>query len=181
MFFKHKPTDFVLIQRDKLALYPKGKVPQLDLSEELVQYLEIQDAQRLRASVAEFAQANRLGGRRVLIMLDRSVVFQKAVNLKDQVDPEASKADFESKVPFDPADKQVLEVQQKDRQFLFGVNKTLYATVKAALEQSGAKVQAVVPAIVYGITDPDKLTSTKLEQIADAASLTHAVDLLATS
>jgi hypothetical protein len=179
MFFSRKPTDFILVERDRLLLYPKGKVPLLPLSEDVIQYLEVKDGARLQAAVADFAAKNNLRGRRVLLMLDKSIVFQKAILLAKNLDPLAVKADFESRVPFNPEDRQVLSMQQKDRQFLFGVNSAFYHLLMQAIVQAGAKVTAVTPAIIYGITDTSKVNPAKLTQVAQATALTQSANLLA--
>jgi hypothetical protein len=178
MFFSRKPTGFILIERNKLALYPRAKSDPLVLGDDLVRCLEVKDAAKLTAAVREFAQKNNLRGQRLLIMLDKGVVFQKAVSLQPNADPTINKTDFESKIPFDPADRQALSMVQKDRQFLFGVNQSFCHLVVDALAAAGAKVTAVTPAVVYGVTDPDKLNRIKLEQIAQATSLTHSADFI---
>jgi hypothetical protein len=177
MFFSRKPTAFILVDRDQLILYPRGKSEPLILPDDLVHYLELRDAAKLKTAIKDFATFNKLSGQRVLVMLDKSIVFQKAITVPG-VDQAAAKADFETKVPFNPEDRQVLNMVQKDRQFLFGVNQSFYHVIVDALNAAGAKVQAVVPAVVYGVTDTEKLTHTKLEQIADAMSLTRAADLM---
>lgn len=176
--FSRKPTSFILVERSRLSLYPKGSSEPMPLTEDLTRYLEVKDRVRLTAAVRSFALRNNLRGQRVLVMLDKNIVFQKAVPVMQDVDPGIAKSDFESKVPFSPEDRQVLSMVQKERQFLFGVNQTFYRVLVDALNASGVKVLAVTPAIVYGVTEPEKLTAYKLEQISDATSLTHAADFI---
>jgi hypothetical protein len=176
--FSRKPTRFVLVERSRIGLYPSSKPEPMPLTEDLTRYLEVKDPVRLTAAVRSFALRNNLRGQRVLLMLDKNIVFQKAVPVVADVDPNIAKADFESKVPFNPEERQVLSMVQKERQFLFGVNQAFYRVLVDALEASGVKVMAVTPAIVYGVMDAEKLTSSKLDQISDAASLTHAADFL---
>lgn len=178
MFFSRKPTTFILVERERLLLYPKAKTTTLDISTELFEYLEVKDAARLSAVVLEFAKKNQLAGQRVLLMLHKAVVFQKGITLANGVDPAAATTDFISKVPFNPDDRKIVSLQQKDRLFLFGTNKAYYELLANAFLQAGAKVQAVVPAIVYGVTDSDKLNQAKLDQIAHAATLTQSVNFL---
>jgi hypothetical protein len=177
MFFSRKPTSFVLVERDRLHLYPKSKAGPLELSEDVVQYLEVKDSAKFSAAVQEFAEQNKLRGQRLLLMLDKSIVFQKAVPMAG-TDAAAAKADFESKVPFNPEDRQVISLEHKDHHFMFGVNQAFYQSLADAFTKAGAKVQAVAPAIVFGVTDSSKLTHTKLAQIADATSLTHLADFM---
>ena len=178
MFFSRKPTRFILAERDKLTLFPKNKSEPLMLSDDVVRFLEVKDTAKLAAAVQDFAAKNDLGGQRVLIMLDKSIVFQKAVPIVEGVDAAVAKADFESKVPFNPEDRQVMTIPHKEHHFMFGVNQAFYRSVADALTKAGARVMAVAPAIVYGVTDSDKITRDKLEQIADATSLTHSTDLM---
>lgn len=178
MFFSRKPTGFILVERDKLTLFPKEKSEPLAFSDDVVRYLEVKNGAKLAAEIQDFAAKNKLSGQRLLIMLDKSIVFQKAVPIVEGVDSSIAKADFESKVPFNPEDRQVISIPHKEHHFMFGVNQAFYRSLADAFNKAGAKVMAVAPAIVYGITDPDRITHAKLEQIADSTSLTHSTDFM---
>ncbi|HJQ08397.1 MAG TPA: hypothetical protein VJ836_02835 [Candidatus Saccharimonadales bacterium] len=178
MSFSHKPRYIIFVERNKISVYPDESVRPLALSEEAVRYLEVRDANKLSELLKTFVNASNLRGRRVLVVLSKDVVFQKAVVLQPNSDPEAIRADFESKIPLEPADCQVLSLQQKNRLFLFGTNRAFYTQVVSALVNGGVKVLATVPSAVYGVTGPDKMVPEKIEQIMKAVGVARAANFL---
>jgi hypothetical protein len=178
MFFSQKPNTILYVQRSSLMLLPKSSRAELKLSDDVWKYLEIRDEKRLREQVAEFVQKSGLRGKRVLIILNKDVVFQKAATIADGATIEALTADFEHIIPFDPVNQRAVAYRQKEKLFLFGANRLLYQLLTDCLEQAGAKVVGVTPAVMYGVTEPAKLTPAKFDQICDASSLTKAVNFL---
>jgi hypothetical protein len=178
MLFSHKPDVILFIARDAMSLHPKAGSETLAISEELVRYLEVQDKKALAEAITGYANKNNLRGKRVLVMLHKDVIFPKIVSVNKTSDPKALIAEFEHVIPFEPADRQALGLVQKERLYLFGVNRQFYQLVVTALETAGAKVKAVVPGLAYGLSGPSGLTAVKINQIYDATSLTKAVNFL---
>jgi hypothetical protein len=178
MFFSlsSKPNSIILLSRDGVTTYPKEGSATMLFPESAVRFLEVLDKAKLAEVLTGFAQ--KLKNKRALVLIDKNSVFQKAVPLEKDTDVQAAKTDFERKVPFNAEDKHVVSFQQKNTLYLFGTNKALYMSVFDALGRQGIKVQAVVPAVVHGVTDAGKLTPTKCDQIYDASQLTHATDFL---
>lgn len=178
MFFTQKPTTILFVQRDSLSLYPKNSTEPLRLSEDMFKYLEIRDEKKCRQQVAEFAKKANLRSKRILILLGKDIVFQKAATIEGDHTVASLTADFEHILPFDHGDQRALGYQQKDRLFLFGSNRSFYQLLAEELERAGGKVMGVTPAVIYGITEPAKLTPAKFEQICDVPRLTKALDFL---
>ncbi|HET8671682.1 MAG TPA: hypothetical protein VFM05_13975 [Candidatus Saccharimonadales bacterium] len=178
MFFSQKPNAILLVERETLSVYPKPESGALALPGEVFKYLEVQDKDKLVSMVAEYAKKAGMRSRRVLILLDKGVLLQKAVQLDGGSNTNTLITDFEHTLPFNMEDRHAVGLKQKDQLYLFGTNKAFYQLLAAALEKAGAKVYAVTPALVYGLTTPGKLTHTKLQQIYGATGLTHAANFL---
>jgi hypothetical protein len=178
MFFSHKPTNIVYVERSRLLLFPKTPGAPLALPEEVFRNLELRDPKKLADLLAAYAAQRKLRGKRLLVALGKDIVFQKAITLEKGADTEALRKDFEDKVPFAAGDRQVISVRQKDRLFLFGTNMAFYQAIVSAFEGAGAKIVATAPAMAYGLTEFDKLSEDKFTQIAKASRLTAAANFL---
>jgi hypothetical protein len=162
-----KPAAILLLKRDAVLAYgAKGGEAQLDLTSDLVRYLEVVDPRTLAAKVAQFAEQQGLRKKTVLVLLDESVVFQKTVPREDAATPEKIQQNFEAMLPFEQADRRVLALQPKGHLVLIGTTSLLYRLVVLGLTTVGAKVVAVTPASVFG-----KLTGTFTEQ--QVATIIH--------
>lgn len=178
--FSRKPAFIILIKAHEVVLFRKGRLQvSLSVPLEAVQYLEIRDGAKLSAVLADFFKSQPFQGQHALILLDKSVVFQKMVLLDEKTSADEARADFAKKLPFNPDDGQMITIQQGGKLFFFGVNRKLHLAVKQVLEQLGAAVDAVTPASVYGVSENASIDSAKFGEIRDAAKTIKATDFLA--
>jgi hypothetical protein len=179
VLFSQKPNAILFVERDTITLHPKANTTPASLTDEVFKYLEVRDTKKLSEILADFAKKGNVKGKRLLIVLHKDVVLQKVLTLDKDSNVQSITADYEHKVPFNAEDRRAVSLKQKERLYLFGANKAFYQLLVGGMEEAGAKVQAVVPGLVYGITEPGKLTHTKVDQICDATALTKAVNFLA--
>jgi hypothetical protein len=178
MFFTQKPNAVLFVGRNAISSHPIGNPDSLVLPEEIFKYLEVLDAQKLTEVVTDYANKCNLRGKRVVVVLHKDTIFQKSVELVEGSNPDTITTDYEHTIPFPLEKRHAVGLKQKDRLYLFGANKELYELLVTALQAAGAKVHAVVPGIVYGLTSEGKLTHSRLQQMYEARALTAAVNFL---
>lgn len=178
MLFAKKPNAILFVERKSMAMHPKSAADPLAIPEELFKYMEIRDQAKFAELLSVYAKKANLRGKRVLIMLDKDLVFQKAITANKD-DDKTLIAGYEHKMPLVTEDRHAIGLRQKDKLYVFGANKGFYRLIATILTDAGAKVSAVVPAVAFGVTDQGKLTHTKLDQIYNATALIKVVDFLA--
>lgn len=154
----NKPYAVIFIERDSVVLLTKKTKIKLELPPEVVQNLEVIDAMKLAELVERLLRTNKIHKKKLLLVLDDSVVFQEALPLSKDTNLQNMVKDFESKIPLEVDSKQVLALGQKERLVLFGVNKQLYQAIIAGLDKTSNKPLAVVPAAIYGVNAGNKFT-----------------------
>lgn len=170
----------IYVRRDSIAYYAKNGQQQalVHITSDAMQDLEIQDATKFKAIIAQFVELQKPKAQRLLVALDESVLFLKVVALTKSTDIQAAVDAFEQKVPFQKDDRHVAHITVGAKLLLSGTNKRLYEVLVAELEARGNTVAGVVPAPVYGIKSTARLEAGKvMHMLADKARL-HAANIL---
>jgi hypothetical protein len=170
--FNSTPTILIYIKRNSLLLLDGQASTKLPLPEDAVVDLEVVDATKLTTVCEQFFTAKNLHGKRLLVVLDRAIVFDKIVPLGMGADPGPLVDAFRNSVPIDPGAMKLLNLHKEDKLFLYATNKVLYGTVISVLDRAGVKVFAVTPAAAYKLpsdTESDsQLAATLLSDLATA-------------
>jgi hypothetical protein len=169
--FQSKPTAILYLRRQDAVLVMKSTSVKLEISTDFVRNLEVIAADKLSELIAGFLDSHGCRGQQVLLVLDGSIVFQKEAGVGDQA------ADFESKVPFDPENRQLLTVSQENQQIFFGANKALYSVVAQGIQKNN-KLKAVVPAVVYGVHESEKIDKHVLKAFFNDSIPQHQANFL---
>jgi hypothetical protein len=150
-----KPRMILQLKRDSLLAYTvKDEQAKLDFPPAVVRSMEVLDHNKLVELVDGFADQYGLRGRKLPLVLDDGLVFQKVIQLADNADLTALQNEFEEKIPLAPEDRQVMSLKLKSQLVLLATNRALYGYVLHALASRNVKVTAVVPMALFakGIT-----------------------------
>ena len=178
-----KPNAIVYVRRSGLIVAGKHVAPaRLNFSPEIVDNLEILHPQKFITGCQDFFSAHDLHGKRVLLVLDNSVVFSKIIELDKTGKPAALAAAFVDAMPFDVGKRACVIVHSNQSLELYATNAELYESLSEALHLCGiAKLLAITPADAYHLgEDNQKLASaieqfvadTKIRQQADFTDIT---------
>jgi hypothetical protein len=148
--FNAKPRMILQLKRDMLVAYTTNdEQAKLDFPLAVVRNLEVVDHAKLQEMVGQFADQYGLKGKKLTLVLDDSVVFQKVVPLGPNADAAALHADFQDKMPLEASVCRVQALKIKDQLVLLGTNGALYLYIVQALSAKGVKVLAVVPMALF--------------------------------
>jgi hypothetical protein len=148
-----KPNALVYFRRNDLIVAGKRVAPaKLSIDKELVDNLEVRNPEKFIATCQAFFSSHDLAGKRVLVVLDSSVVFFKALETDNGKKGSAAQAaeDFVAAMPFEPGVRACLEIIDDDRPELYAANADLYGTLQEALRLSDVKkIIALTPVGAY--------------------------------
>jgi hypothetical protein len=150
-----KPNTIVYLRHNDIIVGGKKIDPgKLALSKESFVHMEVQDPELFASTCAEFFQAQGLKGKKVLIVLDDSVVFSKVVPIDNENRGNIDNilAGYVDEMPINEGYRSVIGYQVRDALYIYGTNALLYEALEEALNQSGvSKVVAVTPSEAYDI------------------------------
>jgi hypothetical protein len=180
-----KPNALLYFRRNNLIVAGKKITPaKLALTEEHIKNLEIQDQGKFTATVREFLEGHGIKGKKVLIVLDQSVVFTKKIKLDEAtigVEPDTIIGEYVAQMPFAPGQRACVALEQDGNLQLFAVNAGLYQTLADTLTQSGAsKLVAVTPAAAYQLNIRSR-SATAAEQFLADKSVRKTTDFSTTA
>ncbi len=150
-----RPRMILQLKRDALLAYTvKDEQAKLDFPVAVVRNLEVLDHNKLIELVNGFADQYGLKGRKLPLVLDDGLVFQKVIQLAENADLNALQTEFEDKIPLLPEERQVMSLKLKSQLVLLATNRALYGYIVQALANKGVKITAVVPMALFakGIT-----------------------------
>lgn len=152
-----KPNAVVYVTRAGLATAGK-KIPsaRLPLPKTLVNNLEVLDVEKLTATCEHFFSSHGMKGKRVVIVLGLSVMFEKLIALDKQGNPGALTQAFVAAMPFDAGQRACLSIDTQSQLQLYATNVNIYATLEEALRLAKARVIAVTPAHAYHLDGADR-------------------------
>lgn len=148
--FHSKPHMILMLSRELLIAHTnKDEQAKLEFPTSVVNNLEVIDATKLVELVGNFADRYGLRGRKLVLVLDDTIVFQKVVALTSRVDATTAQAEFQEKMPLTKTDQRVLSLKLKDQLVLLGANGSYYLLVVQALLNRGVKVLSVAPLAMF--------------------------------
>jgi hypothetical protein len=166
-----KPNAIVYLRRNHFIVAGKHIPPaRLNFSRELVDDLEVRRPDKFIAGCHEFFVAHKLHNRRVLVVLDQSVVFTKTVPLDKAGNPAAIAQAFIAAMPFAAGKRACVQLREADQLRLFATNADLYGAIIEALRLAGTNKHIVVtPAPAYDLAGDEQLGTAIERFISDAS------------
>ena len=150
-----KPNTVVYLRRDDIIIGGKKINPgRLSISQELASNLEIINIEKFMQTCQNFFETNGLSKKKVLLVLDSSVVFSKSITLED------AKArgiyslleSFMQKMPIQKGNRALIGYQIDDTLKIYGTNSQLYDSVVDSLQDVGIKkIVAITPSDAYSL------------------------------
>ena len=161
-----KPNALVFVQRGGLMVAGKHvHQARLDFPPELVTNLELVNPTKFVEFCRQFFAGNNLQHKRVLMVLDNSLVFRKKIELDASGQPDALTEGFVAAMPFEQGTRACLAIQSKNLLQLLATNADLYNGIVAALEACGiSKLVAIVPVAAYDLSGADRKISALAER-----------------
>jgi hypothetical protein len=157
MMYATKPNAVIYVTRAGLAIAGKKiQSARLPLPPEVVSNLEVVNVERFTTECQQFFTNHGLKGKRVLVVLGLSVVFEKSILLDKTGNPSALTKTFVAAMPFEPGQRACVTVDTDNQHRIYATNALLYQPLIEALEFSKAKVMAITPAPAYHLTGTDR-------------------------
>ncbi len=152
------PNALVFVRRTGLIVAGKRVTPaRLNFDEKAVQNMEIHDKQALAAQCSKFFDSQNLKHRKVLIVLDQDITFEKILHKTKVDDPQATLEHFIAAMPFDVGKRAGFSVAVDDAVRLYATNYELFYTIAQAVEAADAKIVAITPLTLYGLEPGQQL------------------------
>lgn len=162
-----KPSIIVFLQRNGLLVAGRRtKSAKFALPDELLHDLEVQNRTKLIDSCQQFFAASGLRGKRVQLVLDYSVVFEKTIKLDQSGQPDKLLDGFVTVMPLADGQRACLGVQSGSELRLFATNAALYEAISDALRAAGvSNVSAITPIAAYNLGGQERTVSAATEHI----------------
>ena len=150
---------------------------------EIFQNLELTDPDLFVTSCQEFFKAHSFKGRRVLVVLDSTIIFTKRIELtnshKDSVRDEIEH--YAAQIPFDSGQRAVIYLQNDRLLQIFAVNALIFQGIQEALKNTGVrKFAAITPAAAYQI-DYSAKPAEVIDQFLDDTEVLKVLDFSTSS
>jgi hypothetical protein len=160
-----KPNTLIYLQRSSLMLAGHHiGAARLDLPEDTVKNLAIVDKTKLLTLCEQFFADHQLDRRRIIVVLDGSVVFQKVVELDKTGQPDLLMQAFVDAMPFEPGDRACLAIEEQTSLRLFATSAKLYLAIVDALHIANVgHVMAITPAAAYELDSNNRSISAAAE------------------
>src|SRR5260221_1134503 len=118
-------------------------------SKEQVLHQEVVDNNNLIQSLTDFFQSLELKNLETIIFISAELLYIKQFPF-EQTGVERSKVEeFIDSVPFDNAQISTIEISGENSLLVIAANRVLYQKIMEIVESFGAKVETVVPQIVF--------------------------------
>lgn len=150
--FSSTPSILIYLKRDSVLLFDGKTTKKLSLPVDTVADLEVIDKTKLSLLCDQFFADKNIRNKRVLMVLDRSVVFDKTVPLSAKADFTPFAEAFRASIPLEADKNQLLVIHDNEKLFLYATNRPYYETIYASLLHLNAKVMAITPIAAYKVT-----------------------------
>jgi hypothetical protein len=173
-----KPNTIVFIQRNGLLVAGRHLSPiRMEFPEDAVHNLEVANLNRLTSVCQQFFTDRELRGKRIQVILDYSVVFEKSIELDQSGKPDIIMEGFVAAMPFDQGKRACLAYQSGSTLRLFAVNAELYQAVVAAIDAADAgTVTAITPVAAYNLTNEQRTIRAAADFILKQTDTSKQVD-----
>lgn len=172
------PNILIFIQRSRLLIAGK-RVPSthITLPDDIMHNLEVVQHKKFVDMCQKFFVDKNLRRKRVQIILDYSVVFEKTIELDQSGKPDILMEGFVTAMPFEPGKRACLAVQTDSSLRLFATNAETYQAVTEALRaaQAGALV-SITPIAAYNLGDTERTIRAATEHILKDSDVSKQVN-----
>lgn len=176
MFFK--PNTLIYIQRSGILIAGK-RLPtaRIDYPEDVVKNLEVLQPTKLADIFKRWLSEHNIHGKRILIVLDTSVIFEKTIELDKSGQPDILLQGFVDAMPFEPGKRACIAVQSAADLRLFAANADLYTIVADALREANAgKLVAITPSAAYNLASDQRTVNAASERFFSDTDVRSSVD-----
>lgn len=174
-----KPNAIVYLRRNSLAVGGKHiSFVKQNLTPDLTNNLEIINRDKFIATCRDFFSVRDIRNKRVLVVLDRNIVFAKTIELSDPSKDSATSmaSTFIDAMPFNPGQRVCVQFREDRKLQLYATNNDLYNTLLEALRMCNMrKLIAITPAAAYKIDFTAK-PSDVIEQLMDDRTVRQTFD-----
>ncbi len=173
-----KPNVLIFIQRNRLLVAGK-RLPSthVNFPEDIVHNLEVLQHNKLVDICRQFFTDKNLRRKRLQIVLDYSVVFEKTIELDQSGKPDILIEGFVTAMPFEPGKRSCLAVQTDVNLRLFATNAETYQAVSEALRaaQAGSLV-AITPIAAYNLAENERTIRAATDHILKDSEVSKQVN-----
>lgn len=151
------PNTLVYFRRNNILVAGKRiAAAKLNIYPETVNNMEVIDQAKFIESCQKFFTSRKVRGKRILLVLDKAIVFSKIADLTEASDAEAVTSGYIDAMPF-YSGKRACVRQIEDKQLqLYATNGQLYQAVVDAIHSSGiGKLVAITPAEAYKLNNAE--------------------------
>lgn len=168
-----KADTIIFLQRSGLLITGKRMSSvRFEFPADMVQNLEVTQAEKLTSACQQFFSEHGLRGKRVILVLDYSVVFEKTIALDKTGQPDKLLEGFVAAMPFDTGKRACLGVEAGSELHLYATNVDLYSAIEAALQAANVSgITAITPIAAYGLGDKERTLSAATTRILKDASV----------
>jgi hypothetical protein len=132
--------------------------------------LEVHSAEQFINLISEFLKEQDMHGKRILVVLDETAVFEKTVEIDKSGKPDKIMAAYVAAMPFQPGQRICIGVNDNSSLHLYATNAHLADCLSQAIKLSGAgRLLAITPAAAYGLADDQPLSSAVTTFITDSS------------
>ncbi len=173
-----KPNALVYVHRNGLVVAGKHITQaRLVFPPELVTNLEVVHPEKLIEQCRQFFADHDLGGKRVRIVLDSSVVFRKNIELDAAGKPDALTEAFIAAIPFAAGQRACLKVEADKLLQLLATNADLYESIAEALRLCGVtKLVGIVPAAAFDLSGINRDLTAMIERLSRTNPISKQID-----
>jgi hypothetical protein len=125
----------------------------------------------------QFFTDRELHGKRIQIILDYSVVFEKSIELDQSGKPDIILEGFVAAMPFDQGKRACVAYQSGSTLRLFATNAELYQAVATAISAADAgTITAITPVAAYNLTNEQRSIRSATDYILKQVDTSKQVD-----
>ena len=162
-----KPNILIFIQRGGLLVAGRRlSFMRLEFPEDIVHNLDVLQRDKLVELCRRFFADKGLRGKRLQIVLDYSVVFEKTIELDQSGKPDLLVDGFVEAMPFEPGQRACLALRTGPNLRLLATNADLYLAIADAIKAANAgTLQAITPIAAYDMPDTERTIRNATERI----------------
>jgi hypothetical protein len=178
-----KPNALVYVRRSGVIVAGKNlKVTRWTFPEDLVMNMELLDPDTFTTTLAAFFKENGLHGKRVLVVLDASIVFDKQIQQDKSGSSAMQLKDFIAMMPLEPGKKAYITKKTDSAQNVYATNVELIQSFTKALNMAGAgRLVSITPAAAYGDNGVQQSLSAAVSQYINDSAVARTVTFTRTS
>ncbi len=145
----------------------------------MVHNLEVLDEAKASVLFVDFLTKQQIKNKHILILLNDSILFEKAIPLRQNTNATSLSDEFISKVPFSARYRAALRVLRGNQQLtVYATNMALYSLLAMACKNLKNKVIAVSPAATFGLGASKHYTKDELRHLFKDGSLAKKANFL---